>query len=1022
MQQSVMNRSATRAKIWLTAATMMILISGAFAQTTVSGLVKDNAGKPLDGATVTEKNGKASTTTNAEGRFTLSIASSNGVLVISFVGMQSQDFPVSGRSNLEISMSAASSENLDDVVVIGYGAVKRRDLTGSVYSIKNADLVRSTTFNPLEAMQGRVPGVDITRTSGSAGAGVNIRVRGNRTINGSNEPLYIIDGFQGGNPADLNPNDIESIEVLKDASATAIYGAQGANGVFIITTKKGSSGKVKINYDGYYGVNTYANYPGRNMRDNYIQFRREAYRTVGEWNSPADDQNLFTAAEWDAIQRDEWVDWFDEIARDGQQQSHTLSVQGGSEKSKIFLSGNYFKEAGMFRADEFTRYNVRLNAEQTLASWAKVGLNSQLTFVEHDRRTDPMALVNQTSPIAKPYNDDGSINLFPVYGENSILSPLADERGDSVYKNNLLRTNVLVNGFLELKPAKGLTFRSTFGANIDFARVGIFQSATSVSQRLTRQVVSQQSTSYNRLLNFDNVLSYQTNIADKHDLTFTAIQSYIQSDFDGLNATGNNQLLNSQTFYNLSATNPTNRNIGSSFEGSNNLAFAGRINYAFLNKYLLTLTYRADGASRLSSGPGKWAYFPSVAAGWKISEENFLSGVTWLNNLKIRGSYGETGNYGIAVYGTQSTINPFSNMAFGENQAQYYYFNQFLGNKGLQWERSATANIGVDFGLLKNRINGSIDLYSTTTTGLLYARQLPRSSGSVSNGVMFSIYENIGETSNKGVELALNAAVIQKRNFQWNTTLTFTSNKEKLEKVISDQNILNGTAPETQSLLIGYPINSFYSYKKLGIWQTSEAEKAAQVKFGSSSFKPGDLKIEDINGDNIIDPENDRQYLGSTVPKFVLGWQNNFSYKGFDLDIYTFMRQGQTINASFLTRYNPSGNGNTISDFNYWTPENPTNDFPRPVKGGQFINYFGYQGFAFVDGSFIKIRNITLGYNLPERTLSKIKAQRVRLYVTANNYFTFSNNHMLKNYDPERGGDEGSPLTRQLVFGLNVGF
>ncbi len=1022
MKHSVFSRFAMWARVWLSAATMMIWVSAALAQTAVSGMVRDFSGKPLDGATVTEKGEKNSTITNADGRFTITLSSANAVLVISYVGMQIQEFPVAGRNNLEISMSAAANGNLDDVVVIGYGTVKRSDLTGAVYSIKNVDLVRSTTYNPLEAMQGRVPGVDITRTSGSAGAGVNIRVRGNRTINGSNDPLYIIDGFQGGNPADLNPNDIESIEVLKDASATAIYGAQGANGVFIITTKKGIAGKVKFNYDGFYGVNSYTNYPKGNTGDDYIQLRREAYRTVGEWSSPADDQNLFTAAEWDAIQRNEWTDWYDEIAQNGQQQSHTLSVQGGSEKSRIFLSGNYFRETGMFRFDEFKRYNVRINAEQTLSKWAKVGLNSQLTFVEHDRRTDPMGLVNQTSPIAKPYNDDGSINLFPVYGDNSILSPLSDERGDTVYKNNRLRTNILANGFLELKPFKGFTFRSTFGANIDFSREGVFQSATSVAQRTTRQVVSAENTSYYRSLNFDNILSYQTEIAKDHALTFTAIQSYIQNDFDGLNANGNNQLLSSQTFYNLSATNPNNRNIGSSFIGSNNLAFAGRINYSFLNKYLLALTYRADGASRLSSGPGKWAYFPSVAAGWKISDENFMSGISWLNHLKIRGTYGETGNYGIAVYGTQSTINPFSNQGFGENQAQYYYFNEYLGNKALEWERSATTNIGLDFGFWKNRINGSIDVYSTRTTGLLYARQLPRSSGSVSNGVMFSIYENIGETINKGIELALNAAIIQTRNFQWNSTLTFTSNNEKLVKVISDQDILNGSDPERQSLLIGHPISSFYSYKKLGIWQSHEAEKAAQVMFGTSSFKPGDLKIEDINGDNIIDPENDRQYLGSTVPKYVFGWQNNFSFKGFDLDIYTYVRQGQTINASFLTRYNPGGMGNSLSGFDYWTPENPTNDFPRPVKGGQFINYYGYQGFQFVDGSFVKIRNITLGYNLPERLLEKIKAQRLRIYATANNYFTFSNNHLLKNYDPERGGDEGSPLTRQLVFGLNLGF
>jgi TonB-linked SusC/RagA family outer membrane protein len=987
------------------------------AQTSVNGSVSDELGKPLEGATVANTNNGKRVLTNEKGAFTIEVGSADDMLEISFVGKQTRMLKAGSGASLNVQLQI-NPNDLNDVVVIGYGTQRKKDLTGSVYSIKNADLVRTPTFNPVEAMQGRVPGVDITRTSGVAGSGVNIRVRGNRTINGSNDPLFIIDGFQGGNPSSINPNDIESIEVLKDASATAIYGAQGANGVFIITTKKGVSGKPKVEYDGYYGQNGYTQYPKGRFGQDYINLRREAYRTVGEWSSPADDQNLFTADEWDAIQRDEWEDWFDLTARNGQQQSHTVSLRGGGEKTRVFLSASYFKEEGMLRNNSFERYTVRTNVDQTITKWAKAGVNMQLTVADNNRRFDPMGLVNQTSPIAKAFDDNGNVNVFPVYGENSILSPLADDRGDTVYKNNEYLMGVLANGYIEIKPFKDLTFRSTFGTNLNFSRGGIFQGPTSVAQRLTRQTIAQQITSYGINLNFDNVLTYSKTFGE-HALTVTGIQSYIQSTTEGLNVQGFNQLLSSQLYYNMAATAPASRVLSSSYVESNNLAFAGRVNYAFKGRYLLSLTYRADGASRLSAG--KWDYFPSISAGWNITDENFMRNVGWINALKLRASYGTTGNYGIAVYGTQSTLNSFSNLGFGEHQASYFYYNQYIGNPELKWEKSATTNIGIDFGLFKNRINGNIDLYNTTTTGLLYLRTLPRSSGSVNNGTLFAIYENIGETNNKGIEIALNAGVIQQKNFNWSTTLTFTKNKEKLVKLITDQNIIDGANPENNSLLIGRPINSFFSYKKLGIWQTNEADKAGEVRFGTSPFKPGDLKIQDLNGDSVIN-ESDRQYLGSTVPKFVLGWQNNFTYKNFDLGIYIFTRWGQTIAATYLTRFNPGGTGNGPAEFDYWTPENPTNDFPRPRKGGQWINYYAYQGFHYVDGSFIKIKTVTLGYSLGKKAVNKIKADHLRLYVTANNFFTYANSHLLRNYDPERGGDEGAPLNRQWVVGLNVGF
>ena len=993
-----------------------------FSQTPITGKVTDQqTGLPVPGANVSVKGTTTTVATDADGNFNIS-ADPRAVLVFSNVGYTSVESKA-GSGLLSISLTP-DARSLDEVVMIGYGTVKRRDLTGSVYSIKSQDILRTPTFNAVEALQGRVPGVDLTRSSGAPGAGVNIRVRGNRTFpfqptssaaSKANDPLFIIDGFQGGNPSDLNPNDIESIEVLKDAAATAIYGSQGANGVFIVTTKKGKAGLTKVSYEGYYGVNGYTDYPQLRTGEDYIALRREALRANGQWSGPADDNKIFpNSDEAQAAANGEWIDWFDLLNQNGTQQSHTASVQSGNDKTKVFLSMSYFKEEGMLRRSDFSRYSVRFNLDQTLAKWAKTGIQSQIAYFDENRRVDPLGLVMQTSPLGKVYDPFGRINVFPVAGSPNILSPMTDERGDSVAKHNIIRTNILTNAYLELTPVKGLTFRSNFGVTLDFNREGVFNAASSVNQRTTRIATTAQGTLFTKNFNWDNILTYNKGFGD-HDLTVTAIQSYLQSDVDELDATGNRQLLGSQLFYNLQATDPASQRTSSSFQLSNNLAFAGRVNYSFKGKYLLALTGRADGASRLSEG-NKWDFFPSVAVGWNITNEQFMKSLNFVDNLKLRASYGVTGNYGISVYGTQSNINAATNMGFGDVQAPYYQFGQRIANPALEWEKTATTNIGLDFGLLKNKITGTIDVYHAKTTGVLFDRGLPFTAG------VTSIFQNIGETSNKGIEMALTGRIVQRSSFSWDATATFTSNKEKIEKLIDGRNILSTQSSENQSLLLGQPLTSFYSFRKLGIWQTSEAGEAAKLSFGGTPFVPGDIKLADLNGDGIIDANNDREYIGAPVPKFVLGLQNNFQYQGFDLGIYFFMRYGQVINAEFMGRYNPTGEGNGPAKFDYWTPENPTNDFPGPKQGKPLINYAGYQALNYIDGSYWKLKTLTLGYTFPKRIVSKIFASNIRLYATANNILTNAKHHLLEDYDPERGGSESTPLSRQFVFGVNLSF
>lgn len=988
-------------------------LSAAAQSRTVTGRITEaTTGAPLVGVNVQVKGTANTVVTNAQGEYTITVPSPQATLVVSYVGMGRQEIEVGNRITIPVTMSA-TQRGLDEVVVIGYGAVKRRDLTGAVSSIKNEELVLTPTFNPVEAMQGRVAGVDITRTSGAAGAGANIQIRGNRSINGSNQPLYVIDGFQGGNISDINPNDIESIDVLKDASATAIYGAQGANGVIIVTTKKGIAGKLKVTYDGFYGVNGYTSFPQPRLREDYIQLRREAFRTTGQWSGPADDQKLFPDnTEWAAVQAGQWVNWFDLINRTGRQQSHTVSIRSGSEKTRSLFSVGYFNEEGMLRGNDFTRYNVRLNLDHNLTRWAKAGLLSQLTYTNLNNRRDPLSVALSTVPLGVPYDDAGNVNLFPLPNNNVILSPITDERGENIARDNNIRTNIIANGYVELTPVTGLTFRSNLGTTLNFNRRGVFNEATSLAQRNNRVNSALVSSGFSRFINWDNILTYNKRMAD-HNLTLTGVTSYLQSDADAFSASGEGQLLSSQNFYNLAATQQ-NRNLNSSYEGWNNLSFAGRVNYSFKGKYLLTATYRADGASRLAPG-NKWAYFPSIALGWNLSQEAFLENEGWLTNLKLRGSWGKAGNYGINVYGTQSLIVPGQNIGFGDVQGNMYQFNPQVGNPDLRWETSTTTNIGMDFSLLKNRISGAVEWYNTITDDILLLRALPRSTG------VSTVFQNIGETQNRGVELTLQSRNIVGKAFTWNTSATFTKNNEKITQLIDGVDIIFGSTPETNSLIKGRPIESFYSYRKLGIWQTKDADLAARYRFGSSPFRVGDLRVEDVTGDSIINT-NDRVYLGSAVPDFVLGLQNNFAYKGFDFGVFLFWRYGQMINAEFLGRYNPSGEGSGPAGLDYWTPENPTNDFPRPRQGQRFIDIPAYQALYFVDGSFFKVKNITLGYTFGKKTAGKVGAETIRLYATGNNVFTRAKSHLVRDYDPERGGAESAPLSRQFVVGVNLGF
>jgi TonB-linked SusC/RagA family outer membrane protein len=993
----------------------------------VTGKIKDPTGNPLPGVNVNVWGTRISVTADVTGTFRIPVPSENSVLVFSFVGFLQKEQKVGADSTFNISMTYDNAD-LDQVVVVGYGTSKRRDLTGAVYSVKPGQVTAQPVSNVGEALQGRIPGLDINRTNGAPGGGVSIQLRGNRTLNGvtgkgavtgsSSEPLVIIDGFQGGSLSDLNPNDIESIDVMKDASSTAIYGWQGANGVIIITTKRGKE-RPKVSYSGFYGVND-LRYPKTRTGQDFIQFRKDAYE--GNGNPIPSDTAVFdgtTERPW--FLQNKWVDWQDLITRNGIEQSHTASIQSGGDKTKVYFSAGVYRQEGVLRGTDHTRYNTRLNYDQRISSMFKAGLMTQLTYTNNNGRTDPFARINGFVPLGEPYDSAGNIKLFPLLPtgqtttNRNLINPLSDER-PGAYINNTKRGNIIANGYLEITPITGLSFRSNLGTTLSYSRQGEMYDASTLANFGSARGISAKVTSqFNRFLNWDNILTYTRKFGD-HNITLTGITNYTRSDADETVAAGQKLILTNWQFYGLENSESSTRTTESDFTRTTTMSYAGRLNYAYKGKYLLTGTIRADGVSRLSPG-NKWDYFPSVGLGWNIHQEEFMKDAYFINNLKIRATYGVAGNASVQPYATQAVL-ATQNAVIGSSIVPVGNFNATAGNSSLKWEKSATTNLGLDFALFKSRVYGTVEVYKTKTTDILYKRPLPLSSGFV------EIWQNIGSSENEGIEAALTTVNMNRSDFRWTTTFTFTAAREKLTSLITDKDIL---MDETRSLFVGRPVKSWYGYQKTGIWQTDENKEGVKT-IGGHVYKPGDIKVLDRNFDNIIDPANDQAWNGADVPKWYGGLQNTFTYKGFELSAYIVARYGQIINADFLAaRYNVDGSGNGLADFDYWTPSNPTNDFPQPRLGQTFASgngsgYTGYLSMNFVDGSFVKLKTVTLAYNLPAQMSRKVYSEKIRLYVTGNNILTKTKSHLLKNYDPERGGSENTPITRQFVFGANIDF
>lgn len=981
---------------------------------TIKGQILDETGESMIGVSVLVKGTTIGTVTDFDGNYTLEVPSGKNILEISYIGYKTKEITIGNNSLINIKMEP-DTQALDEVVVIGYGTVKKRDLTGAVASMKNEDVTVAPTSNVMEALQGKIAGMDIVKSSGQVGEDVSILLRGSRSIYGSNEPLFIIDGIPG-SYSQVNPSDIESVDVLKDASSTAIYGSAGANGVVIITTKRGKEGKATVNFDAYYGFSGSPNYKHGMVGDEWVNYQREAYK-YKNGDYPSDMSALFGNQDYtDAYNAGKWIDWIDEASGNtATTQKYSLSVSGGSEKTKIFASTSYNREEGLLSNDNLNKYSLRLNIDQEIFSWAKMGFTSNLTYQDRNQGVKNTFTKGLSSfPLGDAYDQNGKINHEYITGQ---YSPLGDFIEDQ-YVNNTRSTYLNVSGYLELSPIKDFTFTSRINGTLSDSRQGQYWGDQCNANRPSYAGSPHAAITNKNAWNYtwENILSYNTTIAKDHNIVGSVITSWNKNQNDSSLAAASGQMVDRWSFWRLASG--ASQHVESDFAQTQKMSFAVRFNYSYKGKYLFTFSNRWDGVSQFSAGH-KWDSFPAGAIAWRISDEPFMNvAKNWLNNLKLRVGYGITGNSGgVDAYGTttQAYVYTGNGLTLNGQNSSFTQYTGTYGSKDLGWEKSYNWNVGLDYGILNNRVDGSIEWFKTTTKGLLFKRTLPITSGLTGWGSPLSIWQNIAETSNQGVEVTINSHNIKTKDFSWNTTLSVTWSKEKIEK-LPDGDLIS------ENLFVGHSIKSIYGYKYTGIWGTN----TPQDILDAYGVKPGFIQIETLekDGDGGVHKysTNDRQVLGHTNPDWIVGLNNTFTYKNFDLSVFAMARYGQTINSDLLGYYTAeqSVTTNQLAGADYWTENNLGAYYPAPGTGSEQSTVIS--ALRVRDGSFIKVKNITLGYTFPVNISRKALMEKCRIYATAYNPFIYVKDKQLKGTDPETNGSDAFPTFRQFVFGVNLTF
>ncbi|MDY7396310.1 TonB-dependent receptor [Aureibaculum sp. 2210JD6-5] len=990
---------------------------------TITGTVVDGAGEPLPGANVIEKGTTNGTTTDFDGKFSLTVSDPNAILIVSFVGFSAQEVGINGKESLIVKLE--ESNTLDEVVVVGYGKQKRSDVTGAVASISTKALKELPVARVDQALQGRIAGVDVQNNDAAPNGKTTIRIRGANSINGGNDPLVVIDGFVGGALNQVNPNDVKSIEVLKDASATAVYGSRGANGVVLITTKEGGTNisKPTVAYSSFLKVHNVAEKLSLMNAGQYAE-------TVNAHRLATGGSEVFSASEIAGFKADGGTDWQDQIFKTGYSQNHQLSVSGANENVSYYVSGEIVDQKGIVLGSSYNRYalrpNLNIKVNEKLSVDVKAYLSKEIDnpTIQNSFGGSSIYSAQVWAPVKSVYDADGNYTLpGGGYGPTINLNPVGQalEPVSDFFDNT-----TSINSSIIYKITDDLTLNIMGGYRLNDYERNSFNNAK-VAQNYgeeTAGIVNGRSMT----LQNTNILTYQKTFAEKYDLTVTGVVEQQFEEFNNSSISVQGPLLNSGTFNNVGVASeffPSSSSRGK----RTLLSYVGRVNYGYDSKYLVTLTARSDGSSVFGKN-NKRAFFPSVGLGWNVSNENFLKDNETLTNLKLRASWGQVGNQAIGPYGSLSRLNAGGLAAFpidGLNTSTGVNIDSRAPNPDLKWETTTQTNIGLEADFLNGRIQTTVEYYNKQTEDLLQVAGLPNTSART------SILRNIGKVENKGIEIYIGATPVQGDNFRWNTGVTYTKNRNKVVDLGEVTELVVGGAgvpgfDNSIWLEEGQPLGLFRGYQYAGVWSTSEATEAATFSSGGTPFFPGAPKFVDQNGDNIIDAK-DIVNIGNAQADYSFGWTNSFSYKNFDLNVFIQGVQGkENFNVARLRVETTSNDSDATSTriLNRWSATNDNTDVP---------SFEGFNAFPIrnssrwvEDASYIRVKNITLGYNLSNDATSKLGIDSAKIYFTGTNLFTFTD---YTGYDPEAstgvdrfaGIDLASfPSQKIYTLGLDIKF
>ncbi|MDQ6471695.1 TonB-dependent receptor [Flavobacterium sp. LHD-80] len=1044
---------------------LLILVMFALLQTAgyaqnkvVKGTITDAAGLPIPGANVLIKGTKQGTSTDFDGKYSIS-ANAGQVLVFSSTGSKTVEKTVGTSSEINVKLVEEVSQ-LNEIVVVGYGTAKKSDVTGSVSTINAQQLMNRPVSSATEALQGKIAGVDIT-TNERPGSLGTVRIRGTRSLTASNDPLYVVDGvplMSASAIETLNPRDIESMDILKDASATAIYGSRGANGVIIVTTKQGKAGRFTLNYAGTVTTSEIVDRSPSMSASDFITFRRWAAYNLDpvKYANPAtptlaNDKLIFDSAldgqtsrdnvlkgwasgTWDASKVTN-TDWTDYVTQGGISTEHVISASGGSEKVNTYGSVGYLDNEGTQKGQWYKRYTAKLTSNITPVDWFKMTASFNVSWSEQDYGMSTLSARSGTSPdaifgaakqiynIAVPYDANGNLIINPG-GESGVYT-IMDEWNKSTQQSQTMRVLANFSANLDFgkmtKSLEGLTYKLNFGPDFRHWREGAYIDGTS---SLKINANGSAGVNYARLQNrrdfswtVDNIINYDRTFAAKHKVGVTLLQTASSWNIENSSMSANNIPKPSflwNAMGSVDATNAANNaRMSSGLTERAISSYMARANYGYDNRYLLTVSGRWDGVTQLSEGH-KWDFFPSAALAWRINNEEFLKNVDWVKNLKLRFGVGTSGNSSVNPYGTLGNISqiflPFNGQsnAIGFTTNEPYYTDTQTGmpNKNLGWEKTTQYNLGLDFSFLNNRISGTIDAYKSDTKDLLLRVDIPPVSGYP------YIVSNIGQTKNHGVEVTLNLIPIQTATgFTWETNLNGAWQKDEIVS------LANGAQDMvSNSWFIGQSIAVRYGYDNEGLWQNTPEDLAEMAKWNANGYKftPGNVRPKDQNADYKMDG-TDRVVIGNNNPRWTMGWNNNFTYKGFDLGINLYGRMGYTasLGGEALTAHANQ------RETDYWTPDNPDAEFQKPILGqatsGSADAFSGLLGFQ--KASFVKIRNISLGYNLSKDVANKVGLANMKFYVQAVNPGSIYQSLDWYDFDTER-----TYFNRSFVMGVEVGF